>query len=448
MPTYIPEVEIISAIPTGTALTTSASIIHGSPIVTGISSTAGLVVGQEINSRFPSNTYILSIDSPTQVTMSANASASTGTYTVTFAAFVFPTSQFWTVDLSSYLPDDAEVVFLKFANGYTYHEAIWARAPGSTDAITTINQSEGDLFEDGCWSWECCKVIDGKIELACSQPLYSQVFLFGYLSNKEIVAPTNIAASWFKIPTISSPTITIYPNVIVSGAPSGGTPPASSAWQTINLSSLISAAGITQKVYAVLITTIEGIGTSGTATYGIRPVGSTSDIVRGGSNAVNGLAVCTLNASNQLQVCCTDATNVKFYVRGFIVQDVVKMYSAPVNIIPSSWGPTFTDLSTLPVGAVGGIYTICSKSVTAWGKPYNLNGRGLTLPATENPYPSINRGHGSGGAWGNVDVAYVPVGSNRIVQSAIKQSNQGVYELGYWTSAPVTTGTLFNAVNF
>lgn len=72
-----------------TGTTTSSSAV-----VTGLSSTAGLYVGQALSaaSGIPGSTTIASIDSATQITMSANATAS-GSRTITFAGRSFGAQQ-------------------------------------------------------------------------------------------------------------------------------------------------------------------------------------------------------------------------------------------------------------------------------------------------------------------------------------------------------------------
>lgn len=83
---YLAEVNFIDA-PIFTAATTS-----GSATVTGISSTATLKVGMAVSSSttsvIPDGTTIQSIDSSTQITLSANATATNGSVSLTFSATV------------------------------------------------------------------------------------------------------------------------------------------------------------------------------------------------------------------------------------------------------------------------------------------------------------------------------------------------------------------------
>lgn len=86
---------------------TAASMVgtytSGSPIVTGLDNTASLTVGQYIadagngeyanSSKVPAGAQILSIDSPTQITMSMNAQGTSGTMATMFYGGVAPVSR-------------------------------------------------------------------------------------------------------------------------------------------------------------------------------------------------------------------------------------------------------------------------------------------------------------------------------------------------------------------
>ncbi len=83
-----------SSYETMVALQTTGTTSNGSPIITSLASTTGLEVGQmAIGTGIPSadaavdRPLILSIDSPTQVTLSKNATASNSGVTITFVPF-------------------------------------------------------------------------------------------------------------------------------------------------------------------------------------------------------------------------------------------------------------------------------------------------------------------------------------------------------------------------
>lgn len=61
-------------------VTKQGTITSGSAIISNLETTKSLVVGQYVfNSNIPANTTILSIDGPSQVTLSANATGSAST---------------------------------------------------------------------------------------------------------------------------------------------------------------------------------------------------------------------------------------------------------------------------------------------------------------------------------------------------------------------------------
>lgn len=70
----------------------NGDVVTGSPLITGLSSTTGIVAGQYVNGTgFISNTQVLTVDSPTQVTVNSNASPdSTGNYPYTFGQCDYP----------------------------------------------------------------------------------------------------------------------------------------------------------------------------------------------------------------------------------------------------------------------------------------------------------------------------------------------------------------------
>lgn len=72
------------------ASTLNGTVVNGSPVISGLSSTAGLRVGQEITAGLSFGTLlrrvIVSIDSPTQVTLGEPITSASGTYSVTFGA--------------------------------------------------------------------------------------------------------------------------------------------------------------------------------------------------------------------------------------------------------------------------------------------------------------------------------------------------------------------------
>jgi hypothetical protein len=91
----VPSGHVIFAADAGPdGLQSSASITNGSAIVTGISSTACLKTGWSVSGTgIPGNTRINSIDSPTQVTLTANATATNAAANLLFGGVFSPPTQ-------------------------------------------------------------------------------------------------------------------------------------------------------------------------------------------------------------------------------------------------------------------------------------------------------------------------------------------------------------------
>lgn len=70
--------------------TLNGTVVNGSPVITGLSSTTGLRVGQEVTGVTFDSSYfrevITSIDSSTQVTLGTNILSTSGNYNITFSA--------------------------------------------------------------------------------------------------------------------------------------------------------------------------------------------------------------------------------------------------------------------------------------------------------------------------------------------------------------------------
>lgn len=70
---------------------TTGTVINGSPIITGIPSTAGLDTTYQISAAGVNNdTFIVSVDSPTQITMSQNATSTQIDEAITFGKVQYP----------------------------------------------------------------------------------------------------------------------------------------------------------------------------------------------------------------------------------------------------------------------------------------------------------------------------------------------------------------------
>ena len=96
----VPNGHVIFAADAGAAqVSTTASITAGSPTITNIPSTAGLQVGWTVSgSGIPGNTTIDSVDSPSQVTMSANATSTVASDTIRFGGTYSKPTQLFDFD--------------------------------------------------------------------------------------------------------------------------------------------------------------------------------------------------------------------------------------------------------------------------------------------------------------------------------------------------------------
>lgn len=138
---YIPN-DALSVSTTFTATTTS-----GSPILTSVSSTNGLYIGQGLSGTgIPSGARILTIDSSTQITMSANASASASGVTITrthMAKIIdgdFPTTATGAfVELDGY-------IFIGTSNGRIYNSDLNSITSWSATNYIAVNmQADGSV---------------------------------------------------------------------------------------------------------------------------------------------------------------------------------------------------------------------------------------------------------------------------------------------------------------
>lgn len=122
----------------------SGTAVSGSPIVTGLTSTANLKVGALVNSvKFSSTTRILSIDSPTQVTMTTNAlSSGVDTFTIygTVSVDIGETEDStYGPNISTQYPFQA----FKYHRLSTTSGSTAASVPGSTSSGITLGTTSG-----------------------------------------------------------------------------------------------------------------------------------------------------------------------------------------------------------------------------------------------------------------------------------------------------------------
>src|SRR3990172_7291235 len=148
-----------------------------------------------------------------------------------------------TIDLSSYIPSDANTVFLKFRNGTEWTHEIHGRANDSSDVWP---YGSGHMLKDNGLFFRAVKVDTGR-RIAIKRSISTgKVYLFGYLKNDEILSFTNLP---------------------------GFTLGSAGVWSTVDLSPYIT--GGSGKMYGVLlIPNLNGNSYSSAELYGTRAVGS------------------------------------------------------------------------------------------------------------------------------------------------------------------------------
>ena len=320
-----------------------------------------------------------------------------------------PNGVFNTVDLSPYIPATAAVVFLKFRNNAGFSYTMMSRAPGSSDMLSQFPGGEAAGMRDYGLCWQCCKVIGQQIELYNQSP-GPTISLFGYLTNDEVAAQTNVAST-FVLSTVFN------------------------TWQTIDITSLIPA-GV-GKVYGILLQNMTGVpNDGGMSPFGIRPTGSNYTLpIQSQSQQNIGFATVAIDANNTFQLYTSSGgTHDHFNIVGFILKDIIKMYTVPVDVTPAVVGVA-QDGGTFPSDALGGIYEVQSTG----NEYYNLYASG-------DPYDTLGVVP-LGYAYTQPMVGIVPLGANRRVTGLKGSTGVKLYELGYWRKPPGASG-LFFGTNF
>lgn len=199
-----------------TLLDASAGFTSGSPIITGIASTAGLVVGQNIvaiDTLLPSKTYLVSIDSATQITVSNNALANNASASV----YQYPLVKIMDADF----PSSTAVGSFAFLDGYAFVMTSAGRVHNS--ALNNIA------------SWGASDFITANIDaddgVGCVR-YKNQIIAFGSNSGEPLYNAGNSTGSplsrtdgsFFKIGALSSYGITSIEDTIywVGISESGG----------------------------------------------------------------------------------------------------------------------------------------------------------------------------------------------------------------------------------
>ena len=303
-----------------------------------------------------------------------------------------------TVDLSAQVPVNAAAVFVKLKNNAHYSYTVLCRSGSSTQTFSTQGGHGGSL-RDYVFSYQVVKLSASRtIEVLAESGAGGQVVLYGYLTSDEIAATDTMSS--FTVPT--------------------------TGWNTVDLTSYIPG-GI--KAYSVII---QCMGTPDLGSgYAFSPIGGTyGTSYCGGSQAYCGTSVMTLS-NNQLQVYSGNHSYSLFYIVGFIKKDIVTCYSSPIDK-SSLCGvyPTYNDISTLPTGAIAGIYN--NSGDTAY-QTCGIKAKGSS--------PVLAAG---GEDYGGHACPAIPTGTANVVQGS---KNYGkILEIGYWHKP--SSNQLFSGVHF
>ena len=301
------------------------------------------------------------------------------------------------VDLSSFVPEDAEVVFLIGRNSTGNTRRFQVRCNGSTQSFAS-----GDWgLNDGGMVWQAIKVdVNKTIEVYRNSGLVT-LYIFGYLKKSEISATTNMP---FVAPTTLS------------------------TWEEIDLSSHIPSG--TGKVYGALIHPVNNSGQASTTIWGVRNTDSTNEILQSQTGSYGGLCVVKFPPDGNTAEFYLATLEMKFYIVGFLKQDIVEFHDEAIDVTPTATNLTFEDTSTLPSNAIAGIY----ETISTGRYTYNMKGKDATIV------------HPTGYVYRHIAQGVVQAGTDKIVQMARGNVSVQMYELGYWK--PASGNALFFGTNF
>lgn len=231
------------------------------------------------------------------------------------------TSGAWTdVDISSHVPSEAAIAVLHIANEYSSALSFGVRKNGSTDNRTNTVRQTSHIW--GFAGLDANRIFEAYLQTASNQKIY----LVGYYDS-SVVALTNAVDKSLS---------------------------ATNAWTDIDISSDTSTDTAIGALFEVV--------SAATVTYGFRKNGSTDDRVAGANNHSFAIVGVDVNEVCEGKI---SATTVDYYLAGYIKSASI----FNTNATDLSLGSTgaWTDLSSLPSGAIGGYIEIHSSSYSEYG---------------------------------------------------------------------------------
>lgn len=290
------------------------------------------------------------------------------------------------VDLSSYIAAGSSgvIVHIRNASASTRRNVGW-RKKGSTDNAIDIRLQKSH-------SYAYCGVDANRImQLYIGASTDITYTLVGYFTSTEATFFTN--------------------SILVSGGASA-TP---TTFVPYDITSHIGA----DLAFGVMLEVV----TSGNDAVGLRRFGSTVDLSQNTSQ--HGGFIIGVN-SNKFEAKLVDASNT-IYLNGYIKNNAI-FHTNPlvVSATPNANIGTFGDLTSVPAGSLGGIYSI--RRATSVLRLYAIRKKGTSTDIYyNNPYYSS---------------AVIDCDANGGVEAKTETADDIIYQLGYFTSASITNITV------
>ncbi len=285
-----------------------------------------------------------------------------------------------TVNLSSYIPADAEVVFLRVRNSAGDTIRYDARCKGSTDN----HLYGGDPGQkDIGLHWQACKVNDNK-EIEIFRGASITVFLFGYLKKSECYGFVNM------------PEINLTPQ---------------NAWQPLEINPIKPPE--VGRAYAAVIQPIYKTNNSGT--YGLRPTGGTSTVNGGAYGTVCGLMTVELDSNGRCEAYKGTDSTISYFVVALIKKDIVRSFKTPVNVSPTAG--SYQDTVTLDKKGYAAMFDVTG----TYGPTYDIRPKDAPTMLATPGRPALH-----------VMVGAVPSGTDRKIQTYRSSTAVEIWHVGYW----------------
>ena len=319
-----------------------------------------------------------------------------------------PATTWTSVDISSIVPAGTTAVMCSVRNGTGWTEYVLARATGETYNFA-FSIYDGGGIHDYTQSQTIAQVSASRtIDIYVGVPSTASFIIYGYFTNKELAIQTP-----FSVVNLST--------FGASGA----------SWNTVDLSSYVSAYCGGKKAYGVIVLPMDNSYYGGSL-MGIRPTGNTLNIYESAANSMKGWMAAPFTPGNGYKVdLYSTYVGSPFMIIGFLLQDSLVIYnsSIPLNVTTTA---VFQDVSTLPVGALAGLYTV--------------------TPSISVPSHAFAPSGGSAidiyaGSYNGYLVGAVPCGSNQKVSIKCANTTQIFNEVGYWRTPP-SAGQLFFGANY